>query len=177
MKFIGLFENKFTPHTIIEFNQDIKKNLIADSYGKAESATKTSTVTNIEYGSIEKYIKPVFDLCQIENITSLGYNIFMPTKYNLLHYNIYNKGNEYTWHSDGTGWSENFDQKYTVLINLSEQPYEGGEFDLFDNGPQEMKFTSGDILMFTSHMPHRVRPVTKGERITLTYWMVGPKFQ
>ena len=177
MKYIGLFENKFTPHTIKEFNQDIKKNLRADSYGKAESATKTSTVTNIEYGSIEKYIKPVFDLCQIENITSLGYNIFMPTKYNLLHYNIYNKGNEYTWHSDGTGWSENFDQKYTVLINLSEQPYEGGEFDLFDNGPQEMKFTSGDILMFTSHMPHRVRPVTKGERITLTYWMVGPKFQ
>ena len=177
MKYIGLFENKFTPHTIKEFNQDIKKNLRADSYGKAESATKTSTVTNIEYGSIEKYIKPVFDLCQIENISSLGYNIFMPTKYNLLHYNIYNKGNEYTWHSDGTGWSENFDQKYTVLINLSEQPYEGGEFDLFDNGPQEMKFTSGDILMFTSHMPHRVRPVTKGERITLTYWMVGPKFQ
>ena len=40
-----------------------------------------------------------------------------------------------------------------------------------------MKFTSGDILMFTSQIPHRVRPVTKGERITLTYWMVGPKFQ
>ena len=177
MKFIGLFENKFTPHTIKEFNQDIKKNLRADSYGKAESATKTSTVTNIEYGSIEKYIKPVFDLCQIENISSLGYNIFMPTKYNLLHYNIYNKGNEYTWHSDGTGWSENFDQKYTVLINLSEQPYEGGEFDLFDNGEREMKFTSGDILMFTSHIPHRVRPVTFGQRITLTYWMIGPKFQ
>ena len=66
---------------------------------------------------------------------------------------------------------------YTVLINLSEQPYEGGEFDLLDNGQKEMKFTSGDILMFTSHIPHRVRPVTKGERITLTYWMVGPKFQ
>ena len=72
MKYIGLFENKFTPHTIKEFNQDIKKNLRADSYGKAESATKTSTVTNIEYGSIEKYIKPVFDLSQIENISSLG---------------------------------------------------------------------------------------------------------
>ena len=100
-----------------------------------------------------------------------------PIARNYLNYNVYKEGAEYSWHSDGSDHSHNFDQKYTVLINLSEQPYEGGEFDLFDNGPQEMKFTSGDILMFTSHMPHRVRPVTKGERITLTYWMVGPKFQ
>ena len=177
MKFIGFFENQFTSNTIKEFNQDIKKNLKNDFFGKAKGATKTSNVTNVEYGDIEKYMKPVFDLCQINNISSLGYNIFVPTRYNLLNYNIYNKGNEYTWHSDGTGWSENFDQKYTVLINLSEQPYGGGEFDLFDNGEREMKFTSGDMLMFSSHIPHRVRPVTFGQRTTLTYWMVGPRFQ
>ena len=40
-----------------------------------------------------------------------------------------------------------------------------------------MKFTSGDILMFTSHIPHRVRPVTFGQRITLTFFITGPRFR
>ena len=88
MKFIGFFENQFTSNTIKEFNQDIKKNLKNDFFGKAKGATKTSNVTNVEYGDIEKYMKPVFDLCQINNISSLGYNIFVPTRYNLLNYNI-----------------------------------------------------------------------------------------
>ena len=35
----------------------------------------------------------------------------------------------------------------------------------------------GTLIMFPSYMLHEVKPVTKGERITLTYWMVGPKFQ
>tara|TARA_B100001175_G_scaffold94624_1_gene80093 strand:- start:1378 stop:1911 length:534 start_codon:yes stop_codon:yes gene_type:complete len=177
MKLIRLFENQLSSSIIKEFNQQIKKNIISDFYGKAKSATKTSTVTNIKYGDIEYYMNPIFDMCQINNIDTLGYNIYQPTRHNLLHYNIYNKGNEYTWHSDGTVWNQNFDQKYTILINLSEEKYEGGEFDLFDNGIEEQKFNSGDMLMFTSHIPHRVRPVTKGQRITLSYWMIGPRFQ
>ena len=177
MKLIHLFENFLSLDTIKEFNKQIRRHPLEDCFGKAGGSTKTSIVNNIEYGHVANYMDQIFDTCQILNIDTLGYNIWQPTRYNYLNYNVYKEGAEYSWHSDGSDHSHNFDQKYTVLINLSEQPYEGGEFDLFDNGEKEIKFTSGDMLMFTSHIPHRVRPVTFGQRITLTYWMIGPKFQ
>ena len=65
MKLIRLFENQLSSSIIKEFNQQIKKNIISDFYGKAKSATKTSTVTNIKYGDIEYYMNPIFDICQL----------------------------------------------------------------------------------------------------------------
>ena len=65
MKLIRLFENQLSPNVVKEFNQEIRKNTISDFYGKAKSATKTSTVTNIKYGDIEYYMNPIFDMCQI----------------------------------------------------------------------------------------------------------------
>ena len=65
------------------------------------------------------------------------------------------------------------DQKLTCLLNLSEKPYEGGDFYLtFDN--KKIKFKSGEALIFNSLIAHKVSPITKGERITLTYWGIGP---
>lgn len=178
MKLVTLFENELSLSTVKEFNNQIKRNPLKDYYGKARDSIKTSTVVNIEYGHISYYMDPIFDLCQITNIDTLGYNIYPPTRYNYLNYNIYNQGDEYSWHSDGTDTEHNYDQKYTVLINLSEQSYTGGEFEIFDNGIKEIKnFKSGSILMFTSHIQHRVKPILSGERITLTYWMIGPKFR
>ena len=58
-----------------------------------------------------------------------------------------------------------------VLINLSE----GG--DLIVNKEDTTFRMPGTIIAFKSHLPHEVTPVTKGERITLTYFINGPKFQ
>ena len=66
--------------------------------------------------------------------------------------------------------------KLTCLLNLSEETYEGGEFCLLSsNNSQE--FTSGMGLIFNSLIAHKVTPVTKGERITLTYWAEGPSWK
>ena len=63
--------------------------------------------------------------------------------------------------------------KLTCLLNLSEAPYEGGDFHTVgSDGPRN--FTSGMGLVMTSLVAHKVTPVTKGERITLTYWAEGP---
>ena len=35
--------------------------------------------------------------------------------------------------------------------------------------------TPGTVIAFKSYLPHEVTPVTKGERITLTYFIRGPK--
>ena len=69
-----------------------------------------------------------------------------------------------------------YDMKLTCMLNLSEEPYEGGEFEA--NGIDEkIKFDSGDGLVLNSLVAHRVTPVTKGERITLTYWAYGPAWR
>jgi predicted 2-oxoglutarate/Fe(II)-dependent dioxygenase YbiX len=33
------------------------------------------------------------------------------------------------------------------------------------------------MIIFDSRIPHRVTPVTKGKRISLVSWMLGPKLK
>ena len=51
-------------------------------------------------------------------------------------------------------------QNLLVLLNLSEEPYEGGEFYLIASPDKRQKFDSGDGTNFT--VAHKVTPVTKG---------------
>ena len=66
--------------------------------------------------------------------------------------------------------------KLTCLLNLSEEPYEGGDFYLAVN-KEKLEFGSGDGLVFTSLIAHKITPITKGERISLTYWGDGPAWK
>ena len=89
-----------------------------------------------------------------------------------------NKPGKYDWHMDvGPGPVPSMRKiSYSILLNPGE--YEGGELCLYGGEkPEVMKKTQGTLVMFPSYVLHEVTPVTKGERITLTYWMVGPKFQ
>ena len=65
------------------------------------------------------------------------------------------------------------------MINLSEEYYEGGDFILFHGGKfkEISEFSSpGSSIMFKSGLPHKVTPVTKGIRKTISLWLTGPKF-
>ena len=68
------------------------------------------------------------------------------------------------------------DIKLTCLLNLSEETYEGGEFCAVGSD-EKIKFDSGMGLIITSLIAHKVTPITKGERITLTYWAMGPSWK
>ena len=80
------------------------------------------------------------------------------------------------WHIDANRENKPIDMKLTCLLNLSEEPYEGGEFKLI-GVDKKIKFDSGEGLVFTSLQAHKVTPVTKGKRITLTYWGYGPSWR
>ena len=65
-----------------------------------------------------------------------------------MNYNVYGINDEYGWHID----SENkfkYDMKLTCLLNLSEEPYEGGIFCLI-NGKEQPPLNSGTGLVFNS---------------------------
>ena len=89
------------------------------------------------------------------------------------------KNSEYNWHIDATRTDEE-DVKFTILINLSEKKYKGGELQYWVNEkPHTIKELShsGDIVMFRSFFLHKVTPIISGERITLSLFLTGPKFQ
>ena len=97
---------------------------------------------------------------------------------NTLNINVYSgERNEYPYHKDASSFGSFRDIKLTAILNLSQDSYEGGEFQIFDKTDNTIDFGTGSLLIFPSYYFHRVTPVTSGERITLSGWYDGPNFR
>ncbi len=87
----------------------------------------------------------------------------------------------YDWHVDVHEGMESMEHRKlsAVLMLTGPDEYEGGELELNIGGNPEtamaLKPPAGTVVFFYSHIPHRVRPVTKGERASLVVWALGPK--
>ena len=70
------------------------------------------------------------------------------------------------------------DIKLTGIVNISDEPYEGGEFITFDGNYEQISKIKnpGSSILLSHSILHKVNPVTKGIRKTLSYWLMGPKF-
>lgn len=111
-------------------------------------------------------------------------------------FTIYDKGQFYGWHEDS--WSKPYDhthgaysgkiRKLSASIILSDpSEYTGGELEFevsrsrLDKPPHfkvcnEIK-EKGSIVIFPSFIKHRVKPVTKGRRLSLVAWNLGNPFK
>ena len=80
----------------------------------------------------------------------------------------------YNWHID-SGPGPSALRKISMSVQLSEDKYyEGGELEVFDHaGPVMGTKELGSVHLFPSYMPHKVHPVTKGERWALVIWVHG----
>jgi len=103
----------------------------------------------------------------------------------------------YDWHIDA--WDKPYDnpndlnthkkiRKLSVTCSLSDQKdYKGGELEfnfrnMEPNKKQEIRtcteiLPKGSIVVFPSHVWHRVKPVTKGTRYSLVIWNLGYPFK
>jgi hypothetical protein len=175
---------------------DLKKikeinKFIVDNYDSIEPSELAATNKD---GSTKKFlttkhiswlkIKHIFSFIE-ENVHHMnkfhfGYDVHKLFDGDKCNYNIYSsiKKNKYDWHID---CSKNMlmDMKFTILVNLSEKKYTGGDFLLFNNVEYVVKEFNepGDVLMFKSHLNHKVTPVLTGERITLALFIYGPRFK
>lgn len=69
-------------------------------------------------------------------------------------------------------------RKLSVILFLSDpSEYTGGEFELHGNSEFIIEQKKGRIIAFPSFMMHRVIPVKSGERSSLVFWVLGPKFK
>lgn len=93
----------------------------------------------------------------------------------LLHYGEDINGGHYDLHQDhGAGALST--RKLTIIVQLSDpSEYEGCQTEIVCSGwaPQN----KGDVVIFPSYTPHRVTPLTKGNRNALVVWVNGPPFR
>ena len=167
--------NCFTQEQVKEINKEINKNILKkEPTGHAAAGVvKAGEFFHIPCLPLMKLIHPWLYQCQIINKKTFGYEISWDFHIDMVNYNIYGENGEYGWHIDSNNLYE-FDEKLTCLLNLSEEPYEGGEFYTTN---KKHKFTSGMGLVLNSLITHKVTPVIEGERITLTYWGMGPSWK
>ena len=172
--------NVFSHNELIElhdvFNNTYDEN---ESDSAAEGITKTSIVKTSKWYNFKNRLDKLEQLIFATNQRHFGYNLWPQYDINNLHFNEYNgelKG-EYDWHYDGSG-NYKHDVKFTTLINASIENYEGGEFNLFLNGPRHITELDnpGNVIMFKSHIYHKVNPVSAGKRHSITVFHKGPRF-
>ena len=178
----------FSTEQIKEINREIQKFITDDSAENSQNPAlgKKGKFNLIPCAPMLNYLYPYISEIQKANMKFFGYDIFFYLGTDQFNYNVYDgkTKDEYDWHTDGTQMEAPSDIKLTCLLNLSEEPYEGGDFLCFPdyNDPEKEEYKNllgqfripGTILLFHPSRPHKVLPVTKGKRITLTYWAEGP---
>ena len=68
----------------------------------------------------------------------------------------------------------------TLLLNDPSE-FEGGDLEIFTSSfnseDNKIKLKQGHGIFFASFIPHRVAPVTKGNRKSLVMWFGGPSLR
>lgn len=153
-----------------------KTNGAVDNLG---NTLKYSDTYKIRFDKIKPFLGDIPSIIKHINLEQFGYDCDkLDTDFVIM--NTYTghptEGHYYGWHTDGSR-SPTFDTKISVLINLSKS-YEGGDLYIFQGNEHRVsELKPRSMVMLKSFVPHRVARVTKGERITLTLFLNGPKFR
>jgi len=112
-----------------------------------------------------------------------------------MQYTEYGPKQFYSWHADqrrepyaeSSRWPGQI-RKISISVHLSDgDDYEGGEFIIEDPQtppddidrrltPLHRARARGSVIIFPSHLHHRVNPVISGKRRSLVAWFLGPPF-
>tara|TARA_R100001463_G_scaffold124429_1_gene181378 strand:- start:63 stop:629 length:567 start_codon:yes stop_codon:yes gene_type:complete len=182
-----VWNNFFNKAQIKKFNLKIKKNVIKKEESKLAATGPGNKILKkvdthiVGLCSVIEFVKPVLEEVRYSNDKNFQHDIhYNPELYDPGHYNIYSSKNnsEYKWHIDAST-DIRYDMKFTVLINLSEKKYTGGDFQIFNQGIYNVEDIKnpGSVLMFKSYLNHCVTPVLSGERKTFTIFLHGPKWR
>tara|TARA_B100000900_G_scaffold360226_1_gene332172 strand:+ start:778 stop:1317 length:540 start_codon:yes stop_codon:yes gene_type:complete len=132
----------------------------------------TSDITNMNSNLIKDIV--------LSKVKTLDKKIItLPNYFNILKYNV---GDAFIPHQD-RGGDGDYQNKMTLIIQLSERTYKGGILKIFKDNPElvedkednvlyEASTEIGNTILFDSALWHEVTPITEGERITLIAWFL-----
>jgi PKHD-type hydroxylase len=93
----------------------------------------------------------------------------------------YEKDDHYTWHCDyGTSKDARHTRKISASLLVTDpDDFDGGDLQFinYHGNTVVAPRTKGTMVIFDSRIPHRVTPVTRGKRVSLVAWMLGPKLR
>ena len=135
----------------------------------------------IEWRKIKPYFKKVYGFAEEVITHEFGYLIHKISDERLINFATYTSKEKdyYNWHVDRSPEGKNFDIKGTLLINMSDTSYEGGQLRLFHQGPEVIEDFKrpGSMILFDGFMSHEVMPFLKGTRKTIAIFITGPKWR
>lgn len=174
------FKNFYTLDQCREISDFLKNSPSAGKDSPAHGVTKTADVHTVNWGHAKPLLASLEESAHYINKTHFGLDIYRMTDYDLINHNVYRDADDgqYGWHKDAA-IGEIYDLKLTVIANISTAPYEGGHFEMFVNEPCHIPELDppGSALVFPSFLNHRVNPVTRGTRETVSFWIPGPNFK
>lgn len=96
----------------------------------------------------------------------------------IAHYAAVRDGH-FDWHADIGDGPFARQRKLTMVAQLSEpDDYDGGQLELMPSAQViAAARPCGAVTIFPSYVLHRVTPVTRGDRLSLTVWAHGPAFR
>jgi len=143
----------------------------------AEGKKVATSVIELEHfgTKLDKMFRMISDV----NNNYYGFDLFQERPLGI-NFNTYSEDkNEYPYHRDCNSPGTSCDSKLTVIMNISKEPYEGGDFFMFFGYDKLMPelHKRGTLFIFPSHIYHKVTPVTAGTRTTISTWIQGPNFR
>ncbi|MGY8868135.1 MAG: 2OG-Fe(II) oxygenase [Methylophagaceae bacterium] len=119
----------------------------------------------------------------VENSSySKWFNLLSPTRFEKYVLSQYNVGQSFKVHHDVSQnelLSDSSNDRKISIITLLDDHYEGGEFFMNDVGlddPCLITLKPGDVLLFPSFVEHSMNAITSGQRVSLTTWVLGPRW-
>ena len=166
---------------IIDMGESLKKEQaqVGSSMpqGKQDTEKRITSISWIPFDKLPEMYNDLDNLIQRTNVNHFGFDGVRITEQ--AQYTHYPVGGFYDWHTDNdiVGMAEPPVRKISMTLLLSpENEFEDGELELVSTG-KKVKLKQGQAVLFASFIPHRVTPVTRGERKSLVMWFGGPSFR
>jgi PKHD-type hydroxylase len=160
---------------------------------KDEKNLKKKRNSNVAFLDDQWIYQKIVPIIETANRNS-GWN-FEISYYESIQFTKYKLNQFYSWHCDP--FPEPYNKpnfpdfhgkirKLSAVVQLSDpKDYKGGNFEIQPRSAEKANYKinvkefkpKGSVLVFPSHLWHRVKPVTKGVRYSLVIWCLGYPFK
>lgn len=181
------WQPQFTKKEIKELNKFIENNYCEEENSKVTAqidGVKLKHDNNtklIRWYLVKPYLQKVYGYADYVLTHDYGFLTYPYPDDKFINLTTYTSKQKdyYKWHLDQESKATGFDIKGTLLINVSEEKYEGGDLKIFYQGEIIIdKFKEpGSMVLFHGFVNHEVTPVTKGTRKTIAVFFGGPKWR
>lgn len=190
----------FVRHNVLNQEEMYSLNKALESYKRLQQDATTERSLKSQYNSgemfdyrrtkvsfldytdnnLEWFYRKITDIVDHANYSNYKFNLTAIESLQLGIYKSEDKG-EYKLHQDDyiTRNASNFVRKlsFSFLLTEPEKDFKGGDLEFYTaEPPQKPSIAKNSIILFPSFIPHKVTPVTYGERRSIVGWVNGPNW-